>query len=384
MQPTVDLAPEQPRSWIESLLFRDVVFAMDWEDPATQDRALAIEPSDRALTITAGGCNALSLLLAGPATLICVDGNAAQTRLLELKIAAAEVLDHDAFFDIFAARAPERIRDDYPARIRPRLSAVARAFWDRHIGVVAGNLYHAGRIGLYLRILRAYLRAVGLGPEVVGELLACPDLASQRRWYETHVAPRLRGRLVRRFLRSRALNYLSGMHPEQLARIEREGGFDVATLDRLERVLTEVPIRDNYFIAMAATGAFYRDRVPPYLQAESYDRLRAHLDRVQPITGWLDDVLDRMPAASLDKLNLLDVFDWMTPAQVEACMQRVARVAAPDAVVLYRSAPVRLAPPESVLRYFVWDRELSDELWRSERSTIHGSVYVLRRRGVPC
>jgi S-adenosylmethionine-diacylglycerol 3-amino-3-carboxypropyl transferase len=384
MQPTIELAPQAPRSFFEALLFRDVVFAMDWEDPATQDRALAIEPTDRALTITAGGCNALSLLLAGPAGLCCVDGNAAQTRLLELKLAAADTLPHDAFFDIFAARAPERIRDDYPARIRARLSAAARAFWDKHIGVVAGNLYHGGRIGLYLKIVRAYLRALGLSPDVLAEFLDSPDLATQQRWYRTHLEPRTHSRVLRRFLRSRLLNYLSGMHPEQLARIEREGGFDTATLERLTRVLTEVPIRDNYFLAMAATGAFRGDRVPPYLRADNYERLRGCLERVQPITGWLDDVLERFSTGSLDKLNLLDVFDWMTPAEVEASMHRVARVAAPNAVVLYRSAPVRLPPPDSVLRYFTWDRELSDQLWRGERSTIHGSVYVLRRRGDVC
>jgi S-adenosylmethionine-diacylglycerol 3-amino-3-carboxypropyl transferase len=372
------------RSWLESVLFRDVVFAMDWEDPATQDTALAIAPTDRVLTITAGGCNALSLLLTAPASLVCVDGNAAQTRLLELKIAAAASLPHDAFFDIFAARAPERIRVDYPARIRRELSPAARAFWDRNIGVVAKNLYHAGRIGLYLRIVRAYLRAVGLSPRVVDELLASRDLAEQRRWFDANIAPRLRGRLVRAFLRSRAMSYLSGMHPEQLARIEREGGFDIATLDRLERVLTEVPIRDNYFIAMAATGRFIDDRVPPYLQPASFDRLRSLLDRIQPVTGWLDDVLDQHAPASLDKLNLLDVFDWMTPDQVEACMHRVARVAAPNAVVLYRSAPMRLPPPPSVLRYFTWDRPRSEELWRGERSTIHGSVYVLERQSAAC
>jgi S-adenosylmethionine-diacylglycerol 3-amino-3-carboxypropyl transferase len=180
------------------------------------------------------------------------------------------------------------------------------------------------------------------------------------------------------------MSYLSGMHPEQLARIEREGGFDIATLDRLERVLTEVPIRDNYFIAMAATGRFIDDRVPPYLQPASFDRLRSLLDRIQPVTGWLDDVLDQHAPASLDKLNLLDVFDWMTPDQVEACMHRVARVAAPNAVVLYRSAPMRLPPPPSVLRYFTWDRPRSEELWRGERSTIHGSVYVLERQSAAC
>lgn len=366
--------------WTEALLFRDLVFTMDWEDPVTQDRALAIAPGDVALTITAGGCNALGLLLAGPARLYCVDVNAAQTRLLELKIAAAASLDHGAFFDIFAARVPGRIHDVYAARIRPRLTPAAQRFWDRRLRIIAGNLYHAGRIGLYLRLLRAGLRLLGLGPERVAELLDAEDLAAQRRWYAAHLQRRLWSPLARRFVRSRLLNYLSGMHPEQLARIEREGGFDNATLGRLERVLVDVPIRDNYFLAMAATGAFRGERVPPYLHPGNFERLRAHLDRIQPITSPLDPVLDSLPAGSLHKLNLLDIFDWMTASQVEATMHRVARVAAPGAVLLYRAAPMRLDPPASVLRHFAWDRALSDRLLREERSIIHGSLYVLRRR----
>lgn len=361
------------------LLFRDLVFTMDWEDPVTQDRALAVAPGDVALTITAGGCNALSLLLGSPAKLYCVDGNAAQTRLLELKIAAAASLDHDTFFDIFAARAPSRIRDVYGPRIRPRLAPASRRFWDRRIGLVAADLYRAGRIGLYLRLLRAGLRLLGLGPDRLAELLDAEDLAAQRRWYTAHLERKLWSPIARRFVRSRLLNYLSGMHPEQLARIEREGGFDNATLGRIERVLVEIPIRDNYFVAMAATGAFRGDRVPPYLHRDNFERVRAHLDRIQPITSPLDPFLDSLPPASLHKLHLLDIFDWMTPPEVEATMHRVARVAAPGAVLLYRAAPLRLDPPPSVLRHFAWDRALSDRLLHNERSTIHGSLYVLRR-----
>ena len=364
-------------SLVDRLLFRDVVFAMDWEDPATQARALDVRTDDVVLAITAGGCNVLDLALAEPAKLYCLDGNAAQSHLLELKIAAARTLDHDTFFDIFAARAPSRIRDVY-GRIRAQLSPSARAFWDRNLGVVAGNLYHAGRIGLYLRLVRTLLRAFRLSPHTLAELVDAPDLAAQRRWFDTHLRGKLYHPIARRFLRSRLLNVLSGMHPAQLAKVEAEGGFDVQTLERLERVLTELPVRDNYFVAMAATGAFRGDRVPQYLKAESFDRLRDMLPRIEVVTGWLDEFLDGLPPRSLDKLYLLDIFDWMTPAQIEASMTKVARVAAAGAVCLYRAVPVRLDPPASVLRYFDWDRELSNELLRGERSTIHGSLYVLR------
>ena len=363
---------------LQSLMFRDVVFAFDWEDPASQDRALGVTPDDHVLTITAGGCNALNLALASPARLVCVDGNAAQTHLLELKIAAARELPHADFFDIFAARRPQRMREVF-GRLRPLLSARARTFWDKHVGVIAGGLYGAGRIGLYLRIVRAYLRAIGLSPAALTPLLDAPDLDAQHRFYDEHLGPRMNSRIARRILRSRLLNYLSGMHPEQLARVEREGGFDTNTLARLERVLRDVPVRDNYFLAIAATGAFRGDRVPPYLRAESYDRLRAALDRVEPITSSVDPLLERLPPRSLTKINLLDVFDWMTHAEVEATLERVARVAAPGATVLYRSALVRLDPPAAAMRHFVLDRDVAGEILRTERGIIHGSAYVLRR-----
>lgn len=364
-------------SLVDRLLFRDVVFAMDWEDPATQLRALDIQPHDVVLAITAGGCNVLDLALAGPAKLYCLDGNPAQSHLLELKIAAARVLDHDAFFDIFGARAPARICADYP-RIRTQLSLVARAFWDDHVGIVARGLYTSGRIGLYLRIVRVLLRAFGLSRTVIAELVDAPDLSAQRRWFDAHLRGKLRHPIARRFLRSRVLNVLSGMHPAQLAKIEAEGGFDVQTLARLERVLTELPVRDNYFVAMAATGGFRGDRVPRYLRRDNFERLRDVLPRIEVVTSYLDPFLATLPARSLHKLYLLDIFDWMDAPQIEASMREVERVAAPGAVCLYRAVPMRLDPPASVLRHFAWDRALSRELLDGERSTIHGSLYVLR------
>lgn len=363
---------------LDRLLFRDVVFAMDWEDPATQHRALELAPGDVAVAITAGGCNVLDLALARPAKLYCVDGNPAQSHLLELKLAAIRALDHATFFDIFAARAPSRAREVYAPLLRPLLSPAARAFWDQHLRVVAGGLYRAGRIGLYLRLLRGLLRAFGITPRSIAQLLDAPDLAAQRRWFDAHLRGRLEHPIARRFLRSRLLNVLSGMHPAQVAKIEAEGTFDVRTIERLEHVLTALPVRDNYFVAMAATGRFHDAHVPRYLRREHFEAVREAVSRIEVVTSYLDAFLARLPARSVDKLYLLDIFDWMTPAQIETTMAEVARVAAPGAICLYRAVPTDLAPPASVLRDFTWDRALSDELLRGERSTIHGSLHVLR------
>ncbi|HMQ25972.1 MAG TPA: DUF3419 family protein, partial [Acidimicrobiales bacterium] len=69
-------------------------------------------------------------LCQNPRRLISIDSNPAQTALLELKLAAIATLDHEAFFDIFAARRPSRVLSVYRPRLRPLLSERAQEFWD--------------------------------------------------------------------------------------------------------------------------------------------------------------------------------------------------------------------------------------------------------------
>ena len=100
--PVTAPAAERWRSGVFQFLHRNnLVYVTSFEDPAVDRCALEVGPSDRVVTITSGGCNALDLVLAGSLEVHAVDVNPLQTALLELRIAAIRKLGHDDFFALF-------------------------------------------------------------------------------------------------------------------------------------------------------------------------------------------------------------------------------------------------------------------------------------------
>ena len=385
----VDMPITENRGLLERLVFHGIVFNMSWEDPEMDRQAFNLTPADTVVSISSAGCNPLNFLCQSPRKLICIDGNAAQNAILELKLAAIRALNHAAFFDIFAARRPAVITRVYRGRLRPQLSPRAREFWDETLWMAARGLYNFGRMGLFCRILRPFLALLGLQKQHVEAFFELRSLEEQAVWYRQYAAPKLWGPWSRRFVMFRPLLYLCGVHPEQYRLVNGRHDMSEYVKERVEYALTRVPIYDNYFLSQAVTGRFRGNRVPPYLLAENFDTLRRNLDRVTIVNGWLGPYLDTLPPASINKFNLLDIFDWMTPAMFEATLQSVLRAAAPGATLIYRSGCYALDPPASILQHVERHDALARKLFATDRSTTYGSFYILtvkhptERAGMP-
>ena len=67
--------------------FHRLVYTQIWEDPEADLAALQLPLGSTIVTISSGGCNALSYLAAHPAQVYAVDLNEAHLSLLKLKLA---------------------------------------------------------------------------------------------------------------------------------------------------------------------------------------------------------------------------------------------------------------------------------------------------------
>ena len=105
-----------------------LMFAQSWEDPACDFAALRPRSGETMLAITSGGDNVLAFLLADPERIVSVDLNPLQTWLFELKRAAFGVLSHSDLRMLFGLDAGDA--EALYRRVRPELSAAARAYWD--------------------------------------------------------------------------------------------------------------------------------------------------------------------------------------------------------------------------------------------------------------
>lgn len=374
--PVVNLPTPEGRSLLEKLVFHGIVFNMSWEDPEMDRRALCIGPADTVISITSAGCNPLNFLCQSPHKLISIDGNPAQNAILELKLAGIAALTHPEFADIFAARRPDIVRGLYGPRLRGLLSPRSQRFWDKNLWMAERGLYRYGRMGLAARLVRFLLPRIGIRRDAMDEFFELRSLAQQKAWYDREVAPRLWGPVVKWLCKSRWFMYLCGVHPRQFDLVHGRHDMYAYVRERIEYVLTRVPIYDNYFLSVTVTGRFRGNRVPPYLLEENFQTLRDNLDRVQIVNGWLGPFLDTQPAHSIHKFNLLDIFDWMPPAVFESTLHSVLRAAAPGARLIYRSGSYRLDPPASIREHLVAHEELARQLLAIDRSATYGSFYV--------
>src|SRR3954447_9045519 len=109
-----------------ALWFRRLVYTQIWEDPEADLAALQLPVGSTIVTISSGGCNALSYLRARPTQVYAVDLNDAHLSLLKLKLAGLRAFSSYApFWQFFGEAASHRNSELYEKRLRPMLDRQA-------------------------------------------------------------------------------------------------------------------------------------------------------------------------------------------------------------------------------------------------------------------
>src|SRR6202011_5506131 len=102
--------------------FRRLVYTQIWEDPVADLAALRLPLGSTIVTISSGGCNALSYLTAQPAQVYAVDLNEAHLSLLKLKLAGLRACaSYGEFWQFFGKAASAANAGLYRDRLRPVL-----------------------------------------------------------------------------------------------------------------------------------------------------------------------------------------------------------------------------------------------------------------------
>jgi S-adenosylmethionine-diacylglycerol 3-amino-3-carboxypropyl transferase len=175
--------------------------------------------------------------------------------------------------------------------------------------------------------------------------------------------------------------YGLGIPPAQYEALA--GGRDMRAVlrERVEQLSCGFSLDRNYF-AWQAFGRGYGENgpLPPYLQRDNFDLVRANADRVEVMNRSITEYLATCPAASRDRYVLLDAQDWMTDAQLNALWSEITRTARPGARVIFRTAaepsllPGRVEP--AILDRWCYDAEASRAFTKADRSAIYGGFHL--------
>lgn len=387
--------------WVSGRMFRlvhgnNLVYNTCWEDPRLDKVALELTPQDNLLVITSAGCNALSYALTGLNHVYAVDMNFRQNALLDLKIAGIKNLDYETFFHIFGYGRLHNVKYIYRDKLRPSLPPQSQHYWDRKITKYFDSrrksFYFCGTSGAFARFVNFYVDKIGKCRHEANALLAATSIEEQHNLWFNKVKPRLWSRILRFVVNRDTTLSMLGVPRAQRMQVEKHYDGKIAKFveDCLDAVLGELPLADNYFWRVYATGHYTHKCCPEYLEEQNFHALQNGLvDKISVHTSTVEQFL-RTHDVPISRFVLLDHMDWLSHHLYNALVSEwdaILQRATPDAKILWRSGGLRTEYIDTVpVTYqgrattlgeiLEFQTELAEELHKKDRVHTYGSFYI--------
>jgi S-adenosylmethionine-diacylglycerol 3-amino-3-carboxypropyl transferase len=385
---------EEATVWdrIFAFWFRRLVYTQIWEDPEADLAALQLPLGSTIVTISSGGCNALSYLTAQPAQVYAVDLNQAHLSLLKLKLAGIRAFSkYSDFWQFFGEAASPANAQLYRYWLRPLLDSEARAYWDRRNSIgrpryayFTNGFYRHGMLGRFIGLahLVAKLARVDLAVLLSGGTDSPERIAALARLDWLFHSP-----LARMMTRTPALLFSLGIPPQQRALLGAGAPLNEVLHERLLRLINGHPNETNYFAWQALHRSYPGpgDRcLPPYLQRSQFARMRNDAGLIIPVHANLRQFLEGLPAREVDAVVLLDSQDWMAPEEIRTLWDTIDRAGGDSVRIIFRTAGTE-SPLESeelapLREIWLRDDERSDIGFQLDRSGIYGGFHCYVRR----
>ena len=316
----------------------------------------------RCVSIGSAGDNSFALLAAGAERVTVVEMNPAQIACIELRRSAYLTLEHSEFLELIGSRPSSR-RADWYAACRPNLTESVRGFWDGKPGEVARGIGGCGKFERYFEMFRGRVLPLAHPKRRVLDLLEKRDQQGRLRFYE-EVWNNRRWRWIFQLFFSRTVMGALGRDPEFFKYVD--GSVADRILSRTRHALAALDPSENPYLHWILTG-MHGESLPGALEEGNFGNIRAALqaDRLEVVEASLEALLRAHPPRKYDAFNLSDIFEYMSPANTEALLGKIADASNPGARLAYwnmlapRSRPMSMA--ERLLSHAAEAERLLDE-----------------------
>jgi S-adenosylmethionine-diacylglycerol 3-amino-3-carboxypropyl transferase len=357
--------------------FSKVRYAQCWEDSLLLIKALL--PANRhCLSIGSAGDNSFSLLAAGAASVTAVEMNPAQVACIELRKAAYLTLDHPAFLELHGSR-PSIRRPALYAACRDLLPDAARAFWDAHSDSIAQGIGGCGKFENYFRLFRSRVLPLAHSLKRVLALLEPRTAAERRRFYDETWNNR-RWRAIFQVFFSRTLMGALGRDPEFFKYVE--GSVAERILSRTEHALAVLDPAANPYLHWILTGT-HGEPLPHALEEHNFNPIRQALreNRFRIHGASIEALLEAEPDTRYDAFNLSDIFEYMSEANTEALLRRLAAASNPRARLAYWNMLAPRSRPDSMANLLEPRASEASVLFHEDRAFFYSRFVVEEVRG---
>ncbi len=346
-------------------------YAQCWEDADILLEGLDVQPGDVCLSIASAGDNTLALLTRQPSRVIAVDISPAQLACLELRVAAYRSLTHGELLELIGSM-PSRRRWSLYHRLRGRLSPATCAFWDARPHRVADGVGGAGKFERYLQLFRERILPCIHSRRTRRKLLRPRPAIERERFYDA-TWDTWRWRLLFRLFFSRRVMGLLGRDPSFFRYVE--GSVADRILARTRHALTALDPAANPYLQWILTG-HHETALPLALRPEHFENIRANLDRLEWHHASLEDFLQTHPNLRLDRCNLSDIFEYMSPAHHHGVVSALADRMRTGGRLAYWNMLVPRQRPESLAHRLRPLVDLAARLHAQDRAFFYSAFVI--------
>ncbi len=351
--------------------FSALRYAQCWEDADVLVQALDLQSQHTCLSIASAGDNTLALLSQAPAQVIAIDLSAAQLACLALRVAAYRELEHPALLELIGSRPSQR-RTQLYRHCRKLLSSDARAFWDSHSDDIANGIGGAGKFERYFALFRHRLLPLLHSQTQIAELLRDKSQPEREAFYETVWNTR-RWRAAFKLFFSRFVMGRLGRDPEFFKYVE--GNVAARILARTRYAATELNPADNPYVQWILAGQ-HLTALPFALRPENFDAIRKNLDRLELRQQSLEQFLADQPANTIDRFNLSDVFEYVSPERYHGLLQELVRVSRNGARLAYWNLLAERRRPASMANEIRPLSDLAQQLFQQDKAFFYQDFVI--------
>lgn len=287
-----------------------------WEDEGLLRRGLQVKPGERVLSIASAGSNLFSLLLDDPREVLALDLNPAQLAMVALKIQGIQRLGYEEYLTLLGLpeKEPQKALALY-RELAPFLGPRSQTYWEGNEEMIAAGLFGCGRLDRYFQGFRDEVLSLFFDESRLEALFSAQELEEQKEIFYAGFTPEFQNAFQEYFGREKMAQ--RGRSEAQFRYVKP---IDVGAvfLERFERICTTDLVGQNYYLHRFLRGN-YRDHqaLPEYLRKENYEVLRERVSRIRLVEQSLLDHLKSSPPGEYDRVNLSDVFEYMSQEESE-------------------------------------------------------------------
>jgi len=351
--------------------FSSIRYAQCWEDADVLLKALEPEPGQVCLSIASAGDNALALLSRSNVRVVAVDLNPAQLACLELRVAGYRELEHSEFLELIGSRSSSRRAALY-ARCRKLLPPGVTAFWDAHPDEIASGIGSAGKFERYFKLFRTRIMPLIHPRKRVAQLLEGGPPARREQFYSEQWDT-WRWRLLFQFFFSRFMMGRLGRDPAFFRYVE--GSVADRILARTRYALTELDPAANPYLQWILAGT-HTTALPFALRPENFDSIRRNLGNLERHCCSIEEYLDTNPEVRIDRFNLSDIFEYMSPDNYQKLLERLLEASRSTARLAYWNMLAPRSRPEILANRLRPMEELAKELFLQDKAWFYSRLVV--------